>query len=261
MQNETGHFSRVTSRPRAFTLIELLVVISIIAILIALLLPALEGARNRARAITCASTLRQQFLALNLYADDYDGWGAPEIRWTDFTIINNAAPLEQYADSIQGDYNLLYQCPDAPEPNHTRYHPSGRRHSGRIYSSYVQVFGFGNHSPPWGYRYTRTVNDMDGAIPNREFLSRNVRDENGNSHPFADPSDQPAATDRLRAPDCPSGRPQSDFRLRISGSGDLKPNHYGMEGMNVLFMDGHVNWHDNQVIEYRYRAWGELYSW
>ena len=58
----------------SFTLIELLVVIAIIALLAALLLPALKGVRDRAKAVSCVSNLRQFGVALNTYAQDNRGY-------------------------------------------------------------------------------------------------------------------------------------------------------------------------------------------
>lgn len=61
------------NRDHAFTLIELLVVISIIALLVSILLPALSGARDAAKGVKCGTNLKQMGVALYIYASDYDG--------------------------------------------------------------------------------------------------------------------------------------------------------------------------------------------
>lgn len=67
------------SPPRrlSFTLIELLVVVSIIAVLSAMLLPALQGARERSKSVVCISNIRQSGMAMAMYADENDGYIEP----------------------------------------------------------------------------------------------------------------------------------------------------------------------------------------
>ncbi len=67
-----AHCSAI-SHPSGFTLIELLVVISILALLMAVLLPALHGARKRARAVVCRAHLKQWGTTLALYLEDREG--------------------------------------------------------------------------------------------------------------------------------------------------------------------------------------------
>ncbi|MBB6430077.1 type II secretion system protein [Algisphaera agarilytica] len=132
--------TRNSNRFHAFTLIELLVVISIIALLIGILLPALGGARSEARAIACASNMRQVAIAMQGYtveSKEYlpasyyyppNPWDGGETMSTDWNLVEQAGsnPAEGY---MHWSYLLLassggslaleaFACPEMERRGH-----------------------------------------------------------------------------------------------------------------------------------------------
>ncbi len=96
------HITPHTNRRLGFTLIELLVVISVIAVLLAILLPSLNMARIIAKRIGCGGNLKQLSLAWSTYLDDYDGrfyqWTRANLDYGGWRGIKNwwPRPLNNY---------------------------------------------------------------------------------------------------------------------------------------------------------------------
>ena len=100
---------------KAFTLIELLVVIAVIALLMGILMPALQRARKQARTVYCLSSLKQIGLAMQAYALDNDDFIPRavdhEVKW----ILAFIPYLGSESKNIQ-EYQAVkvYQCPSFP---------------------------------------------------------------------------------------------------------------------------------------------------
>ncbi len=163
--------SGVAAPIRAFTLVELLVVIGIISVLIAMLLPALNKARESAQRISCASNLRQVAMAWIAYTSDYKGV-LPLVsanRWdSSIPAADNylwPSMLKPYVNDKTPNY-LPYRPSDGVNPHGVFECPGFTNiSSAASYVTYAMpLYGVGGaYGWSWAPAYRRTVQIKEPA--------------------------------------------------------------------------------------------------
>ena len=205
-------------RCSGFTLIELLVVVSIIALLVSILLPSLQKARETAKAVVCGSNQRQLGLGIMLYAQDYDdslppGFGYPGVdnQWLEWWGIMIAPYIiNKVEDSLYHTKNEEFYC------------PTNKLHSGLI-SGVEQGEGFTYAMPR---RLSTTIPFYGGSRTFRKIASIQY------------------ASGTIVLVDYYWGAPLIEIDDFIPwwapDRTKIRPLIHGSESDNILFLDGHV---------------------
>jgi prepilin-type N-terminal cleavage/methylation domain-containing protein len=239
--------SGIRRRTQAFTLIELLVTVAIIAILAALLLPALSGSKEKARRVTCKSHLRQFALAVHLYAMDHEdnvptGLSDNGDREDESIPLISSEMRKQFFD-YSGDPRII-ECPNLGKPF--------GQPEGWYYPDYGFVIGYnylgGHQSTPWPDYYEFTG-----------FVSPQTTGDDPTLPLVTDINDWSPGFGKTFAPHGANGPVLRDSDFSNPSAAGASSKAIGAVGGNVGLLDGSVTWKNiGQMRPYRgSRLWDD----
>jgi prepilin-type processing-associated H-X9-DG protein/prepilin-type N-terminal cleavage/methylation domain-containing protein len=248
-----------SGRVIGFTLVELLVVIGIIAVLVSLLLPALNNAREQARSTQCLSNLKQIGAALQLYAQANNSWVVPLYRnystpkKKGYDVTSTFGPVAGFvppatAGTACGAALLVV---DGPMGNGANYLPNNDMF---FCPNDEYRRPFRDPVSGWGPRWQTTLGNVDSQSYWHYYLPERYWDStNGNAAYNAATTANNKLT--LKAP--AEKMLWTDQFVPVppgtTAVTDLYKNFH-KKGMNVLYLDGHAKFlHESNLVGYSKR--------